>query len=72
MRIAAAELMLWLCLAAVATVAASDCPEAICPVPENGTELRVLIPVPETATRVIREAKQIGRASCRERVFSSV
>lgn len=59
MRIAAVKLMLWLCLAAVATVAASDCPEAICPVPENGTELRVLIPVPETATRVIREAKRL-------------
>ena len=45
MRIAAVELMLWFCLATVANVAASDCPDAICPVPENGTELRVLIPL---------------------------
>ena len=59
MRIAAVELMLWFCLATVANVAASDCPDAICPVPENGTELRVLIPVPETVTRVIREAKRL-------------
>lgn len=59
MRIAAVEFMLWLCLATVANVAASDCPDAICPVPENGTELRVLIPVPETVTRVIREAKRL-------------